>query len=300
MSTNFINDYAYEHLSKKRLKHTEGVIDTAKQLARIYGCDEQKVEIAALCHDLFRNIPIEELNRYVTSYGLSNKYIDNPNLAHGKIAAVKIKEDLHVSDTDILNAISFHTTGRAHMSTLEKVIYIADAIEPGRVYPAVDKLRQLAFSNLDEAVLCALDNTIEYVASQGLSIDEDTISARDYLLKRRNLMDNKNYVLLAAKTLSDKKAEDIIAIDITDKSSFADYMVIATGNSDRQVKSLVDDVEDKFAEEGLLVRNIEGRQSGWILMDFGDIIVNIFTREMREKYNIERVWGDCTFLDIEE
>ncbi|MCI9476485.1 MAG: ribosome silencing factor [Emergencia sp.] len=114
-------------------------------------------------------------------------------------------------------------------------------------------------------------------------------------------MDNKSFALLAAKTLDDKKALDIAVIDIMEKATFADYLVIATGNSERQVNSLVDEVEDQFAKEGLLVKNIEGKQnSGWVLMDFGDIIVNIFTKEMREKYNIEKVWGDCSFLDLED
>lgn len=114
-------------------------------------------------------------------------------------------------------------------------------------------------------------------------------------------MDNKEFALLAAKTLDDKKATDILAIDIMEKASFADYLVVATGNSERQVNSLVDDVEDAFAKEGLFVKNIEGKQnSGWVLMDFGDIIVNVFTKEQREKYGIEKVWGDCSFLDIEE
>ena len=114
-------------------------------------------------------------------------------------------------------------------------------------------------------------------------------------------MDNKSFALLAAKTLDDKKALDIAVIDIMEKATFADYLVIATGNSERQVNSLVDEVEDQFAKEGLLVKNIEGKQnSGWVLMDFGDIIVNIFTKEMREKYNIEKVWGDCSFLELEE
>ncbi|MCI9639321.1 MAG: ribosome silencing factor [Emergencia sp.] len=114
-------------------------------------------------------------------------------------------------------------------------------------------------------------------------------------------MDNKSFALLAAKTLDDKKALDIAVIEIMEKATFADYLVIATGNSERQVNSLVDEVEDQFAKEGLLVKNIEGKQnSGWVLMDFGDIIVNIFTKEMREKYNIEKVWGDCSFLDLED
>lgn len=114
-------------------------------------------------------------------------------------------------------------------------------------------------------------------------------------------MNNKSFALLAAKTLDDKKALDIAVIDIMEKATFADYLVIATGNSERQVNSLVDEVEDQFAKKGLLVKNIEGKQnSGWVLMDFGDIIVNIFTKEMREKYNIEKVWGDCSFLDLED
>ena len=113
-------------------------------------------------------------------------------------------------------------------------------------------------------------------------------------------MDNKSFALLAAKTLDNKKATDVIVIDIMEKSSFADYLVIASGNSERQVNTLIDEVEDQFAKEGLLVKSIEGKNSGWILMDFGDVIVNIFTKETREKYNIEKVWGDCSFLDVEE
>ena len=113
-------------------------------------------------------------------------------------------------------------------------------------------------------------------------------------------MDNKSFALLAARLLDNKKATDVIVIDIMEKSSFADYLVIASGNSERQVNTLVDEVEEQFAKEGLLVKSIEGKNSGWILMDFGDVIVNIFTKEMREKYDIEKVWGDCSFLDVEE
>ena len=114
-------------------------------------------------------------------------------------------------------------------------------------------------------------------------------------------MTNREYALLAAKTLSDKKAEDITFIDIQGKATFADYFVICSGSSERQVNSLTDEVEDRLAEAGLYVKSIEGKQgSGWILMDFGDIIVNLFTREMREKYSIEKVWGDCQFIEVED
>ena len=114
-------------------------------------------------------------------------------------------------------------------------------------------------------------------------------------------MTNRDYALLAAKTLSDKKGQDIVIIDIQEKAAFADYFVICSGTSERQINSLVDDVEDALAKEGILVKSIEGKNgSGWVLMDFGDVIVNLFTKEMREKYSIEKVWGDCQFIEAEE
>lgn len=114
-------------------------------------------------------------------------------------------------------------------------------------------------------------------------------------------MTNRDYALLAAKTLSDKKGQDIVIIDIQEKAAFADYFVICSGTSERQINSLVDDVEDALAKEGILVKAIEGKNgSGWVLMDFGDVIVNLFTKEMREKYSIEKVWGDCQFIEAEE
>ena len=114
-------------------------------------------------------------------------------------------------------------------------------------------------------------------------------------------MDNKSFAILGAKTLINKKAENVLVIDIKEKASFADYFVIASGGTERQTNGLVDDVEDAFAKEGLIVKSIEGKHgSGWILMDYGDIIVNVFTKEMREKYNIEKVWGDCLLVDVEE
>ncbi len=114
-------------------------------------------------------------------------------------------------------------------------------------------------------------------------------------------MTNKEYALLAGKILSNKKAQDIIIIDIQGKATFADYFVLCSGTSERQILSLTDEIEDAFAKEGLLAKSIEGKHgSGWILMDFGDIIVNLFTKEMRERYNIEKVWGDCQFIEVED
>lgn len=182
MKKDSIINYIKKNLSEKRQTHTFAVCDTALALAEKYGADPEKTEIAALCHDMYRGMNDRVLNMYVRELGLPDRYLDNPNLAHGKIAAIMIKREYGITDEDIINAVSYHTTGRENMSLLEKIIYIADTIEPNRDYPGVEELRVIAFEDLDKAMLKSLQNTISYIESRGLFLDEETVKARDYLL----------------------------------------------------------------------------------------------------------------------
>ncbi len=175
-----IKDYIEKNLSEKRRIHTEGVRKTAIELAKLYGADEKKAETAALFHDMYRGLSGETLNGYVKQLGLDDKYLNNCNLAHGKIAAAAMQSDFDIHDPDILNAVSYHTTGRPGMSKLEKIIYIADAVEPNRDYPGVEELRKAAFEDLDKACLMSLSNTIDFVTSKGNFLDEETILAKEY------------------------------------------------------------------------------------------------------------------------
>ena len=114
-------------------------------------------------------------------------------------------------------------------------------------------------------------------------------------------MSSKDIAMKLAELLNNKKAEDIVVIDIAEKSSFADFLVVASGTSDRHIESLIDDVEDLAAQDCVPTKGIEGKNgTGWILLDLGDVIVNIFSREMRSKYNIEKVWADCDMTHVEE
>ena len=114
-------------------------------------------------------------------------YLNNPNLAHGKIAAIVMERDYGVIDKDVINAVRFHTTGREAMSEIEKIIYIADATEPNRVYPSVETLRKLSFEHLDKAVLESLKHTIKYIEERGLYLDNDTVLAKDYYIKKEKM-----------------------------------------------------------------------------------------------------------------
>lgn len=187
MNTDSINRYIDKNFSEKRKIHTEGVRITAIELAQIYGENRENAEIAALFHDMFRGISEDVLNYYVKNLGLDIKYLNNCNLAHGKIAAIIMEKDYGIKDQDIINAVSFHTTGREGMSLLEKIIYISDAIEPGRNYPGVEDLRREAYKDLDRACLMSLTKTINYVNEQGNYLDDDTLRARDYFIQKESL-----------------------------------------------------------------------------------------------------------------
>lgn len=102
------------------------------------------------------------------------------------------------------------------------------------------------------------------------------------------------------KVLDRKKAIDIKAIHITELSIVADYFVIASGTSNTHVKSLADEVEYELSQKGVEPSHIEGRATGWILLDYGAVVVHVFTGESREYYNLERLWSDASVLDISD
>ena len=112
-------------------------------------------------------------------------------------------------------------------------------------------------------------------------------------------MNSREIADFSAEVLDKKKAFDVVIIDVGEKSSFTDYFVLASCSSERQIDALSDEVEERLEKEEVMVKRIEGKPpSGWILMDYGDVIINLLTAEMREHYNIEKVWGDCEIQRI--
>jgi predicted HD superfamily hydrolase involved in NAD metabolism len=173
-----------KELSAKRYCHTIGVVESALSLAKRYRCNLDQASTAALLHDCAKNFSSKELIDYADKNKIKTDRITliEPQLLHGPVGAIVAKTTYNIEEKEILNAIRYHTTGRKNMSKLEKIIYLADFIEPGRVYPGVDELRKLAFVDLDRAVIKALTNTICYVASLNGLIHERTIKARNDLL----------------------------------------------------------------------------------------------------------------------
>ena len=172
-----ILEYIRMNLKESRLQHTYRVAETAVAMARRGGADVRKAEIAALLHDCARNLPPEKLNSLVEELGLPDRYRDNVNLSHSKVGAAFAGRLFNIDDREILDAISYHTTGRCRMTTLEKIVFLADAIEPGRDYPGVEAIRDAAEESLDRGCLKSLEGTIEFLNAADKFIDNDTIEA---------------------------------------------------------------------------------------------------------------------------
>lgn len=174
-------------LSPKRLQHSIGVSETAEELAGIFGCDKGKARVAGLLHDVAREIPVDELLSRAEAFGIVMSDIERaePILLHACIAAKLAQSDFCINDAEIFQAICLHTIGGLHMSLLDKIIYVADAIEPGRQFEDLEELRAMARIDLDKALLMTLDQSIQYILKRGGLLHPATIEARNELLTKK-------------------------------------------------------------------------------------------------------------------
>lgn len=179
-----MNEYLKKNLKEARYIHSIGVMNTAVKMAKLYGCDSNKAKIAGLIHDCAKEMDKDKILQLCKSKGYSIDYVEtkNPGIMHGTAGAIIAEDVMEVDDNDILSAIEYHTTGKKNMTLLEKIIYLADYIEPSRDFPGVDKLREEAFKNLNRAVLMGFDSTIKLVLDKGGLIHQNTTDARNYII----------------------------------------------------------------------------------------------------------------------
>lgn len=174
-----------ERLTPKRYRHTLGVEEMAAQMALRFGEDEQDARVAALLHDVTKRLSTGEQLKLCEHYGIIANYSESETaLLHADTAAAVAKDEFGVSQR-VASAIASHTTGAPNMAALDKIIYLADCIEPGRDYPGVDRLRQLCQTDLDEAMICALQHTIRYVQAQGKTPNPRSQQALNQLIAEK-------------------------------------------------------------------------------------------------------------------
>ncbi|AVQ20316.1 hydrolase, HD family [Fusobacterium necrophorum subsp. funduliforme ATCC 51357] len=167
-----------KNLSKKRFAHVLSVVKEAERLARRNGADIEKCRLAALLHDCAKEMPLEEMQKICRREhfeDLSERDLENGEILHGFVASVFVKESFGIQDEEVLEAIRYHTVGKAGMSLVGKIVYIADAIEETRNYPSVDKIRKKTYEDLEQGILMEIEHKLEYLSSTGATLHPNTL-----------------------------------------------------------------------------------------------------------------------------
>lgn len=171
-------------LSKDRFSHVQGVVETAEQLASLHGVDRVSARLAAWLHDLAREWPEAKLEMEAEKIDVPKGFGAIPTLLHGPVAAHLGRTVYDIGDADILHAVTYHTTGSLGMGMLDKVLFLADTIEPGRRFPEVTAIRELSQVSLDDAMLLALDSSLKYLLAVKKPIFPLTVMVRNEYLEK--------------------------------------------------------------------------------------------------------------------
>lgn len=182
LSLSHLRPVALSYLKHRRIPHVLGTEQEAIRLAERYGADVEKARRAALLHDCTKKLDMPAQLALCEKYGIQLDELEQQalKLLHSKTGAA-IARDVFGVDDEIYSAIWYHTTGHAGMTTLEKIIYLADYIEPSRDFPGVDTLRKVCYEDLDKGLLLGLEMTIEEMTAMGNPVHRATLEARDWL-----------------------------------------------------------------------------------------------------------------------
>lgn len=163
-------------LKPKRYEHTVRVVETAEKLQKRFGGDLEIIRMAAILHDYAKYRSIEEMRQEVRENSFLPEHLLDfgDEILHAFVGAVFLKKELDVTNSKILDAVSYHTTGRAEMALEEKIVFLADYIEPGRTFKQAEHVRNIAKTDLNLACFQSLSYTIQFLAEKGLPIYPDT------------------------------------------------------------------------------------------------------------------------------
>ena len=182
-----IDAHNRQNLKPSRYDHVMSVANYAASIAHLHGIDPFDAYVASLAHDCTKYLDDKGQLEYFKEHNitLTDGELECPKIWHQISGAHFAKTVFGIENEDIINAVRYHTTGRPAMSPLEKLVCLADSIEPTRDYAGVEKMREAAKHDLDMALLLSFDRLIDYIKERGLNMNEGTVAARDYLRKER-------------------------------------------------------------------------------------------------------------------
>ncbi|GGI43600.1 hypothetical protein GCM10008018_02930 [Paenibacillus marchantiophytorum] len=174
-----------EQMPERRWLHTLGVMETSVILAKRFGGDTEKADLAAILHDYCKYWPVQEQAKIIRDNALPQDLLQfDKELWHSHAGAFIAKSQFGIVDEEVLDAIRYHTSGREAMTLLDKIVCLADYMEPGRDFPSVDRIRELAEISLEQALIAGFDSTIAFLLAKGKRIYPLTILTRNDLIQQ--------------------------------------------------------------------------------------------------------------------
>ncbi|MWC27549.1 bis(5'-nucleosyl)-tetraphosphatase (symmetrical) YqeK [Paenibacillus sp. MMS18-CY102] len=172
-------------MPERRWLHVQGVMETSIILAQRFGADAERAELAAILHDVAKYWPTERMARIIADEQLPQELLEyDKELWHAPVGAFVAERDYGITDAEVLDAIRYHTSGRVGMTLLEKIVCLADYMEPGRDFPGVDKIRQEAEHSVEKALLAGFDSTISFLLEKEKRIFPLTVAARNAMIQQ--------------------------------------------------------------------------------------------------------------------
>ena len=166
------------NMTEDRFEHCIGVSKTAQKLAELNHYDEDKAALAGFIHDYAKQVSVEEYREVIKTKGFDQDLLNwNRSIWHGIVGTYFIQRDLKITDSEILTAVRRHTTADVKMTTLDKIVFMADYIEPGRSFPGVEEARKITYANLDKGVGYQLAHTLEFLIEKRDKIYPRTLDA---------------------------------------------------------------------------------------------------------------------------
>ncbi|CAM4355402.1 bis(5'-nucleosyl)-tetraphosphatase (symmetrical) YqeK [Saccharibacillus endophyticus] len=178
-----------EHVSSqmpaRRWRHTLGVMQSAIELAERYGADPARAELAAIIHDVAKYWPVQRQAAVIADNGLDADLLNyDAPMWHSEVGAYVAEHEYGIEDREVIDAIRYHTSGRENMTLLDKIVCLADYIEPGRDFPGVDLIREKAQLSLEEGLIAGFDSTLRVLVERGQTIFPTTVLARNDLIRQ--------------------------------------------------------------------------------------------------------------------
>lgn len=185
MDKNKVLELVKPKLTAARFAHTERVVETALELARLYDVNQEDTILAAALHDYAKYRDVNEMANIIKEHQLPLDLLSyHHELWHGPVASILIETELSIANEAVQSAIFWHTTGSEGMTELEKVIYLADYIEPGRDFAGIETVRKKAYEHLNEACFLAVRNTIQFLAGREYLIYPETLKMYNDLKRK--------------------------------------------------------------------------------------------------------------------